>query len=273
MIDIIGCVDPDKVTDTDYLALINKDGRAEFDKHLRECPYCQNEVALYRKFDSLIHKNFRFLSSSKRLLCLETQKVGEYALGLLGGIEERNVAAHLEVCSLCQEEFKSLQAWLPEEELAPTPISSNLQSRGVLNTPSLLHTPDVGNWLRKVIATLITPRPSLGGFALAGVRGNATERTPQVFQAEEVQVTLMVQQAGPRCSDLLVEGLVQRLNTDVDDLEGAPVRLLKDAELLATEVIDDIGNFVFESVRSCKTFDLEITLSDKIVLVQDIITN
>jgi hypothetical protein len=259
MIDIIGCVNPDTVIETDYLASINKDERPEFKLHLKDCAYCQTEVEAYRKFDSLMHKNFRFIVSSNRTLCIETQKLGEYALDLLHGIEERNVTYHLAVCSFCQEEYESLKNWLPEKELTPTLPKS---------------TPTKPSWLLlpRVIARIIGTNQPQSGAALVGVRGSG-DRGPQIFQAEEVQLTIMVQPAGSRRSDLLVEGLVQRLNTELKDLEGAEVRLLKDSILLGTEVIDDIGNFVFESVISCKKFDLEITLSDKIVIVPGIATD
>jgi hypothetical protein len=257
MIDIIGCVNPDTVVETDYLASINKDERPEFKLHLKDCAYCQTEVAAYRKFDSIMHKNFRFIVANNRTLCIETQKLGEYALNLLSGVEERIITSHLEVCPSCREEYQSLKNWLPEPEV------TTVQSRPQPRDPS---------WLRKVVAVLIGTNQPKSTAALVGIRGSG-DRGPQVFQAEEVQLTIMVQSAGPRRSDLLVEGLVQRSNTDLKELEGTEVRLLKDSVLLATEVIDDIGNFVFESVASCKKFDLEITLSDKIVIVPNIATD
>jgi hypothetical protein len=249
------------VNDTDYIAYLEDDGRPEFLEHLQECGYCRNEIATYQKEAGQLHQQFRFIIPPSRSLCPEAYKLGEFLLGLLEGVEQRTVAAHIKACPFCREEAVSLQEWLPEADSTSPDLSTSQKWF------------DPVRGLRIVLASLFNPAQSHQGFAFAGVRG-AAERAPKVFKAEEVQITLMVQPAGPRRNDLLVEGLVQRLDTiEPDGVEGAEVRLMKDTELLATSEIDEIGNFVFENIAPCDKFNLEIVLSDKIVQLYDVSAN
>lgn len=268
MIETLRCVDSSQVAEADYLAYINHDGRPEFEAHLATCPFCQNEVAVYSKLDAALHRNFNFITSSERQFCADTYKLGEYVLGLLEPVEKRKLESHVNSCDFCSEELNDLQSWLPEADKVPTissPGPRQVQDSTIIE-------PNIG-WLRKVVATLLNVTQPQPGLAVAGGLRGSLAGVPQVFEAEEVQITITVQSAGPRRADLKVEGLVQRADHDLAELEGVPVRLLKDKELLATEKIDDIGNFVFESVAPADTFDLEITLEDKVVLVPDVSTN
>lgn len=268
MIETLGCVDPKQVDDADYLAYLNHDGRSEFEAHLATCPFCQREVELYRKQDRAMRRNFNFIISSERPFCTETHKLGEYSLGLLSLLEKRELEAHLNSCQFCSEELNNLQSWLPEAELVPTTSQPGAKQFVERDQPE----PFLVR-LRRVVATLLSIGLPQGDLALAGGLRGSLDGAPQIFEAEEVQITITVQPAGPRRADLKVEGLVQRAAHDLAELEGVPVRLLKGTELLATEQIDDIGNFVFESVAPSDKFDLEITLEDKVVLVPDVSTN
>jgi len=255
MTEILNCVNSEQVKEADYLAYINKDGRTEFAAHLQTCAYCRNELEIYRKFDNLLHRNFGLRWKSERTLCLDTQKLGEYALNLLLPVEQSYVEAHLSGCSFCSAEFRSLYEWLPEPGQPELPINNSNWEKAQ-------------NWLRRVVANLISVGRSQDNMAMvaAGLRGNL-EGIPQVFEAEEVQIMVTVQSAGLRRSELEVVGEVQSSSHTLEELEGAEVRLLKENQLLAIETINDTGNFFFDNVPSFPNFNLEITLSDKIVQV------
>jgi anti-sigma factor RsiW len=267
MLETLGCVNPGQVNDEDYLAYLNNNARPEFEAHLATCPYCRREVEAFRRADDAVHRNFGFIVSPERTFCKEAQKLGEYVIGLVSLVETREIEGHLASCAYCQNEVQELRAWLPDPEF----VSISSPGQRLATTPAQREA--TLGWLRRVVATVLSVGQPQGGPVLAGALRGSLHGLPQVFQAEEVQITLSIQSAGPRRAELTIEGLVQSANHETAELEGAEVRLIKDAELLALEHIDDSGNFVFEEVPPTDKFDLEIMLIDKIVAVHDVSVN
>jgi hypothetical protein len=119
------------------------------------------------------------------------------------------------------------------------------------------------------VATLLKSSNTAPAYAQAGVRGSA-EGLPLTFQAEEVTIVLTVQEVGPRSKGLNILGLVQSEAGPPEDLFGSEVRLLSQGLALASERLDELGNFFFENVQPPQPFELEITLASKIVMVPDL---
>ncbi len=255
MSEILRCVQPDQVLDEDYLAVLDSNPRPSFSQHLQSCLFCQNELAAYRKLDIAIHQDFSFITSSERVLCPSSQKLGEFALDLLVAVERNQVTNHLANCPYCPAELTALSGWV----LADDPLLGKVAVAPL-------------SGLRRIIAILLNQAGTTPGYALAGVRGDS-EKLPRNYQAEEVSVTLTIQTVAPRSRDLLVMGLVQRDNYPMDATAGAQVRLSEGGHILATEIIDELGNFVFEQITAPEHFDLEITLDDKIVMVPNLALN
>ncbi len=261
------CIDPSQVSETDHLTALWGEASPDFELHRQKCEYCQNEIQLYRTQDSQLQRQLTFIHSPARALCPEAQQLGDFLVGMLSTKEGQNVADHLNTCSYCSAELADLQAWWPETRIRPT--AGKLQPSGELfpNVKPL-------KWLRRVLAITMqlgqaTTQPQ---YALAGVRGSA-EGLPMTFQAEEVSITLTIQPLTPSSKIHLVLGLVQRDNYPIDSTTGAEVRLYGDGTTLATERIDELGNFAFDAVTPTDFFDLELTLEDKIVLVQNLTLN
>ncbi len=253
------CVSPSQVNDEDYLAALAHDARPEFTRHLSECAFCRQELAVYRRLDEGMHLQFGFITSPARALCEEAQRLGDYLLGLLSPVEARKVQQHLLSCTFCSQEVAELQTWL---SLEPAP--------GEEADPSHSGPVQPWSWLRRVVATLLTVNQgNTPSYALAGVRGS-DEGLPKTYQAEEIWVTLTIQPSQPRSKELMVLGLVQRDNQPMEATAGAEVRLSEGGLTLATETVDDLGNFVFDEVVAPQHFDLEIKLGDKVVLVPNL---
>ncbi len=272
MTEILRCINPDQIQESDYLADLNNDARPEFEAHLQACQYCRAEVAAFGKLDSLMHKNYGFIVAPERILCTETIKLGEYLLGLLDEIGQRNLKAHLTACQYCTEELTNLKRFMPEEPISFVP-------RRPSTTPQI-NFGDIKDWLHRVVATVLTATQPQVGMATAGAVRSTTmiptmlDGTPQIFEAEDVQVTITVQSAAKRTTDVKIEGLVQRENYGQDELEGSEIRLIKDNdELVATVKIDDSGNFVFERIARSQIFTMEITLNDKLIIIPGIKAN
>lgn len=271
MIDMLECIDPKAVTNSDYMAFLDGQGRPEFVAHYALCPFCRQEVASYQKLDNLVQLNFRFTLPAERLarMCLEPQTLGEYNLGLLETLENKRVAAHLSVCEFCTTELNLLQKWLPELDLVAPPVTRPEPKVGLWTK----------GWLRRVEAALRSLGQPQSGLSFAGVRGAgldtgvALDGMPQVYEAEEVQVTVSIETNGPRRRDVTVMGQVLHDSYLPDDLKGLEVRLFQGTEAVAIQEIDDAGYFVFENLAPIRQFGLELTMPDKVVVISTIQVN
>ncbi len=257
MTELLKCIDPAQVDDADYLAAIAADARPNFNYHLEQCQFCQNELESYRMFDRQMHQHFGFITGPARALCVEAHRLGDFILGLLSQVETKKVDEHLKHCQFCSAEVSDLTSWLTD---SADPLLSLTQPGSGASRP--------GGWLRKVVATLLNVGETTGrpNYALAGVRGG-TEGLPHTYQAEEVSITVTIQTLKPYSKEWMVLGLVQRDNHTMEAIAGVEVRICESGQTLATETIDELGNFVFAEVTPPDLFDLEIALEDKVVLV------
>ena len=257
MTELLECINPAQVDDADYLAAIEDDVRPAFASHLEKCRYCQRELETYRAQDQLMHRQFAFISGPERALCGETQRLGEFILKMLTPVESKKLDEHIKHCQYCAAEVVDLEKWLPE----PQPLARSNEDGPLYQ-------------LRRVIAHLLNPGEVTNkpNFVMAGVRGS-DEGLPQTYQAEEVSITVTIQALSPHSKSSMVLGLVQCDNQPMEATAGAKV-CIRDAEtILATETVDELGNFIFAEVTAPDHFDLEITLEDKIVLVPNLSLN
>jgi anti-sigma factor RsiW len=261
MSEFLACIRPDQVTEGDYLAFLNQDARPEFERHLAECEFCQRELQVYRNLDNKVRRQFEFISSPARTLCPETQHVGEYIAGLLSGLEADKLRRHLATCEWCTAELTEMRRWLQ----APDPLLEELPARPPDQPQS-----DRFEWLRRVVASLLKPHTL--SYAEAGVRGT-TEGLPLTFQAEELTIVLTVQAVGPRSQVLNILGLVQTDDGNLDALIGRKICLSSQGREVASEALDELGNFIFENVQPPQPFDLEIMLETRIIIVPDLQMN
>lgn len=261
MSEFLACIQPDQVTEADYLAALNQDSRPEFKRHLADCEFCRREIQVYRNLDDRLRRQFEFISSPARTLCPETQRVGEYAAGLLGAMESAKLRQHLATCDWCANEAAQIKQWLLEPDA--------LLQEPVVPPPDRPQG-ERFDWLRRVVATL--SKPTTLSYAQSGVRGSA-DGLPQTFQAEELTIVLTVQAVGPRSHGLNILGLVQAGDGGIENLIGREIRLTSQGKEVASEALDELGNFIFENVQPPQPFELELTLETKIIVVPDLKLN
>jgi hypothetical protein len=92
---------------------------------------------------------------------------------------------------------------------------------------------------------------------------------PRLYAAEGLTISLQIERGSGRQDELQLIGLVTRKGSALGSLEGTPVRLLASANVISTQQIDDLGNFVFAPI-SPATYALELQLPDSIVVIDQL---
>jgi hypothetical protein len=171
-----------------------------------------------------------------RFDCPAPHLLGEYQLDLLEPPQRVELARHVSSCEECTAELQTLRTFLASDP----PLSVSFAEQA-----------------RRVIASLLSPRPGLAG-GLAGLRGTPDTATRQ-YQADDVTVTLDSGGAGS------LVGLV----TAETGLSGAAVRLLAHNQAVATATLDALGNFEIEGVPS-GAYTLELELPQRTIVIEQL---
>ncbi|HEX2916513.1 MAG TPA: hypothetical protein VH186_37485 [Chloroflexia bacterium] len=248
------CTNPGLVRLEDVSSYASGDARPEFVAHLAECPHCRAEVqefnALADRFDTLLNRK----PVSYRQNCPDPQMLGDYAFNLLEGSARKVLKKHLDTCRYCQADYGLLLSELSE------PAMPELRATVTGSEPS-------SEWLRRVFATLVPQRTqmALRGNSLAGGVSSLE------FQAENISIVLMVQPARPKKNLLVIRGNVVSEELSLSETTGTEVRLMSNDETRATDTLDDTGSFTFENVLPEEDLKLEIQLSDRVILIENLL--
>jgi len=267
------CSEPGAIRDEELAAYLAGDKvRPEVAQHLSRCQTCSSQVATYQRID---------LQLTNKLLrwdCPYSQVLGEYQLGMLATTQLNEVRSHLLYCFRCSAEVATLTEFLTNDPflvespviqstLAVRPATSNhrLPVQEALRSLDQWRERAVEN-ARRVVAALVSPQPR---FAIQ--RGAATSSSwPRNYAAEDVHISVQLEQMTHRRDALQVIGFVKRNGTALETLEGTPVRLLSSTGSAYTELIDELGNFVFSAVPPA-TYSLEVQFSETIVVIEQLL--
>lgn len=209
------CIDPAALSEEDIDRFAHGEADEQVAEHIRRCPACGEEAHEYGRLSRLLHAGLF------RATCPESLELGEYALGIQTPEQRQATAAHLVECRHCLGEMRTLAALLGEDDDAM---------------------PGAARGVRRFVAALL---PRTSGLAL-GLRGGESEALTYSVQGI-VQLTVSVQRTAPGAAHSVVTGLVQ---PGMLGCEGVPVALFLGEELLRTEAVDDLGNFVFDDIPS-----------------------
>lgn len=222
------------VIDPDHLS-------AEARQHLAQCPTCAERAAPYRQVVSAL------TSRLYRWDCPNTQEISDYAAGWLRGKRRRALTLHVKRCPRCAEELE-----ISRQFLAPAPLPA---------TPP-----------QRLIARLV-PRRAMGA-ALAGLRGASSEDNggwPRQYQVNGISLSLHRAAPSPGGSGAMLLGLISRAEAPPEAFANREVRLIAsdapDRPPLATEQIDDLGNFVLSPIPTGR-FDLLILLPEGELVIE-----
>jgi hypothetical protein len=194
--------------------------------------------------------------------CPTTQEISDYAAGRLRGKRRHTLALHFKRCPHCTEELE-----ISRQFLSPAPQAAAAPG---LRSPAANLQPLPPR--QRLVARLLPHRTA--GAALAGIRGSSSqgnEGWPRQYQFDTISLSLhrAVPPAGGSGSMLL--GLISRAEAPPDAFSNIEIHLLlsdaPDKPPLATEQIDDLGNFVLSPVPTGR-FDLLIVLPEGDLVIE-----
>ncbi len=93
---------------------------------------------------------------------------------------------------------------------------------------------------------------------------------PRNYSAEDVNISLQVEQGAGRRGSLQLIGFVTRQGMALGTLQGTPVRLSSQADMVSTQNIDELGNFVFSSLVPA-TYTLELQFPEATIVIDQLI--
>jgi hypothetical protein len=267
------CREPGLVRDEDLLAyLAGERVRPRVEQHVANCAHCTQRLADLRRLDFLL------LSKLYRWDCPPNQILGEYQLGMLDRETTLAVSLHLRACVACTAELHALGAFLADDPMlvaqaspaqataTPTAQTNNHHAHPRQAGGTLKRLLDyAGNDARRIIATLLPPAPRL-----ASVRGaTSNDLWPRRYSAHDFSLSLQVERATNRSDLLQLIGFVTRQNSPLDALQGTPVQLSSQADAPLTQLVDDLGNFLFSSLTP-GVYALELQTSEGTIVIEQI---
>jgi hypothetical protein len=257
------CSEPGIIRDEELLAyLAGEIVRPIVQQHLSRCQSCSAKLADFRRVErSLTRKLYR-------LDCPPNQVLGEYQLGLLANEQASAVKLHLSSCVLCSVEIATLSQFLANdpmlvERVAVQPSLSNNHVSHSLE-PSFGHLRNVtSGQIQRVIATFLAPQPRLAYQREIA----STEVWPRNYSAEDFHISIQLDNGTSRRDSLQLIGFVTHKGSSLESLQGIPVLLSSENDVVYKQNIDDLGNFVFSSITPA-SYTLELQLPDCTIVIE-----
>jgi hypothetical protein len=218
----MACVSPPELNDRQLLAYIDGEADQQVVAHLERCPHCRQKAhRLARLQDRLTTRLYRFT-------CPSPVELGEYHVGLLPRDQAAAVARHLAECPHCTREVAQLKDYLAElaPALGPSPLERIKERARVL----------VAHLVNGGLEAGLLGQPTLAP-AYAGVRGE--EREPTLYQADDIQVVIEIQEDAEQPDRRVLLGLV--IGTEPS---GVKAHLWQADQHVAVVSVDELGNFV-----------------------------
>lgn len=266
------CITPGAIRDEELLAyLAGEQVRPFVIQHLAMCQRCAEQLVTYKRLEAtLTGKLYRWD-------CPTSLVLGEYELGLLNNEVAAAVKYHLSTCTLCAAEVTALDGFLANDPLLENRSALPVQTVGSNNQRTLDGAKQAVERLReqskksvsRVVATLIPPQPRIA-FQRDGT--SATAIWPRRYTAEDLNISISVEQDTSKRDRLQIIGFVTRRGQAIEKLQGTLVSLSLEAGATtlakpsSTQHIDELGNFVFTSVTPAE-YMLELRFPEHIVAI------
>jgi hypothetical protein len=217
----MACVLPPELDDQDLWKYLDGEAGYQVVAHLKGCLYCRERA------ERLARLQGRLINQLYRCTCPSPLELGEYHLDLLLRDQAEVVAQHLAECPHCAREVVHLENYLAE--LAPSLEPSSLERiKGQVRT-LMAHLVSGGPGVEKSVQPVLVP-------AYAGLRGE--EKKALIFQADDIQVAIKIQDDVKRPSRKAILGLVVGAA-----LGGMKAHLWQDEHCIAEVPVDELGGF------------------------------
>lgn len=241
------CVDPPELETAQLLAFLDGEADPSVEEHLRTCAYCRERAGRLARLEGGLAARLY------RVDCPSSLELGEYQLGRLGRERSAAISQHLRECPHCAREVAQLVTFLGDLEAVeqPGPLERALEK------------------VRVTVARLVSglDRETMGispGLtpAFAGIRGD--DRQPYIYDADGVQIAIDISEDDRQPGRTLF-GMV--IGADIGDLKA---HLWRGNELVASVVLDELGNFKFEGLLPGH-YELLLSDPDSEIFVQDLV--
>lgn len=263
------CTEPGIIDDEELLAyLAGEQVRPIVVQHLARCQRCSSQLATYRRMEaSFHHKLYRFDCPPGHLL-------GEYQLGMLDAGTATQVEQHVSQCQHCSAEMVALSTFMAQ---APLPVSLAAQPAHAVAQNNHHPVQDVQRvWdaargqaeqgVRRVLASLLPPQPRV---AFSREANQQAQAWPCRYVAEDVTVTLQLEQSTNHTGTLQLIGFVTRNGVALAALHDLPVQLTSAAQTVYTQHIDELGNFIFAELAPA-TYTLELQFPAETIVIDQL---
>jgi hypothetical protein len=270
---LMECITPGAIRDEELLAyLTGEQVRPFVTQHLTKCQRCADQVATYKRLEATL------TAKLYRQDCPPSLVLGEYQLGLLSNEIANAVQHHLSICTLCSEEVASLDGFLANDPQLVTqtimpvqtvPMNNHHSLAGAKQAVERLHQQSIER-VSRIVAALIPLQPRIA-FQRDGT--SATAYWPRRYKAEDISVSIEVEQDTSKRDKLQIIGFVTRSGYALETLRGIQVSLSLESEGTAltrtasTQQIDELGNFVFSQIAPAD-YTLELQFSEHIVVIE-----
>ena len=118
---------------------------------------------------------------------------------------------------------------------------------------------------RRLVATLVPPQPRL---AIQRHTVNAL-LWPRRYTVEDFSISMQLERGTDRGDALRLIGLVTRKGASLEAFHGVPVSLLSPGSPVDTQVVDELGNFVFTSIAPA-TYSMQLQLPDTSIVIEQL---
>jgi anti-sigma factor RsiW len=271
------CSKPGAIRDEELLAyLAGEKVRPFVVQHLAECQRCAAQLAAYQRIElTLTSKLYRWD-------CPPSQVLGEYHLGLLSKELTAAVKNHLGLCPLCAAEVATLTEFLENDPVlvervvvpevsvqASSPKDNHRSVPGLQGAKDALERlrEQSRAGIRRIAATLQLPQPPRLAYQRDGVQATLW---PRRYTAEDVNISIQVEQGTNRRDAVQLIGFVTRQGQALEVLQGIPVQLSSSAHTVYTQSIDELGNFIFSSLVPA-TYTLELQFPESTVVIDQLL--
>ncbi|MDY7078766.1 MAG: zf-HC2 domain-containing protein [Chloroflexota bacterium] len=218
----MACTSPPELNDRELLTYIDSEADDRVVAHLEQCPSCREKACRLACLQNCL------TTQLYRITCPSPVELGEYHLGMLPQDRMAAVDQHLSECPHCTREGAQLKDFLADlkPDLEPGPLEQIKRQIRVL----------VARLVNGELKDDLLVQPTLSP-AYAGVRGEREE--PYLYQADDVQIAVEVQDDAERPGRKVILGLVLRAESD-----GLEVHLWRAEQRVAVVSVDELGNFV-----------------------------
>lgn len=265
------CNTPGVIRDEELLAFAaGEKVRPAVEAHVASCQYCATWVAEVRGLErQLTRKLYRWD-------CPPNQILGEYHMGLLSSEMEKAVQAHLKKCVLCAAEVATLIEFIAHDHMLADPVAVQTSSQN--NHAGLKqHAKRALEELRertasqgrRLVANLVPPQPRLALQRNVANAKPAAALWPRRYTVEDFSISMQLERGADRSDALQLIGLVTRKGASLEAFQGVPVSLLLPGNPADTQVVDELGNFVFSSIAPA-TYSLELHLHDTTIVIEQL---